>query len=91
MADIYCFPQERNVGKARHVAHVYLRKRTDRDREGYWCMTVSRLAQVMRKCGFSDPEIDRQVTAFRNAVQDEINTTHYEPFDRGSDNGPGVA
>jgi len=92
MADVLCFPQDRNIGKARHVAKLYLGKPKGRDREVYWSMVTSRLTLMLDKCGFSDEEISRQIEALRWAVQEQINITHhFEPRDRESDNGPGVA
>ena len=71
MADLIPFPQDRNVGKARHVAHRLLRK-SGRERETYWSTTVNRMALVMERIGFDDVEIARQVHAFHRAVQTEI-------------------
>lgn len=91
MADLLMFPQHRNVGKARHVAELYIAKRTEKDRDTYWRLTKDRLAGVMERCGFDDAEIDLQVEAFRSAVQDQINTIHSFKPHRGSDGGPGAA
>ncbi|HCO55167.1 MAG TPA: hypothetical protein DIT93_09135 [Pelagibacterium sp.] len=72
MADLICFPQERNVGKARHVAVIYLGKDTERGRNSYWKMVVERLAGTMARCGFSEAEIDREIGAFLWAVEQQI-------------------
>jgi len=85
MAELICFPQERNVGKARRVAAVYLRRRTDKARSTYWRDTCATLEWMMRRRGFSPAEIERQVSAFTWAVQNEINRLSA----RG--NGPGAA
>lgn len=92
MADLFCFPQDRNIGKARHVAELYLNRRTAKDRDIYWRNIKHRLAGVLERCGFDEAEIDRQIIAFTGAVQDQINIIHnFEPAGRGSDNGPGAA
>lgn len=71
MADLIPFPQDRNIGKARHVAERWLQK-SGRAREVYWSTTVNRLALVMARIGFDDAEIARETEAFRRAVQTEI-------------------
>ena len=92
MADILCFPQQRNVGKARHVAELYLNRRTTKDRDVYWRTTKNRLAGVLERCGFPEAEIDKQIVAFTGAVQREIDIIHnFRATGRGSDNGPGAA
>lgn len=85
MAEIICFPQDRNVGKARHVAKLYLAKKTVRARDTYWDMVCGRLAGSMRRAEFSDAEINRQLEAFLWAVEQEIAVI----CQRG--NGPGAA
>lgn len=85
MAEIICFPQDRNVGKARHVAALYLAKSTERARTTYWQMVCGRLAGSMGRAGFSDVEIERQIEAFLWAVEQEIAII----CQRG--NGPGAA
>jgi hypothetical protein len=76
MAELVCFPQGRNVGKARHVAERWLAK-SSRDRETYWTTVVGRMAGVMLRIGFSDEEVGRQTEAFRRAVQAQIDfATH---------------
>lgn len=74
MADLIPFPQDRNIGKARVVAHRWLQK-SWRARESYWSTTVNRMAFVMQRIGFDDAEIARQVDAFQRAVQTEIDFT----------------
>tara|TARA_R100000365_G_C2746354_1_gene75604 strand:+ start:2592 stop:2849 length:258 start_codon:yes stop_codon:yes gene_type:complete len=85
MAKVVCFPQERNVGKARHVARLYLGKETERSRNTYWHMVCDRLARSMRRAGFSDAQIHRQTQAFLWAVEQEIARMCQR------DNGPGAA
>lgn len=74
MAVILPFPQDRNIGKARVVAHRWLQK-SGRARESYWSTTVNRMAFVMARIGFDDAEIAKQVDAFQRAVQTEIDFT----------------
>ena len=74
MAEIICFPQDRNIGKARIVAHRWLQK-SGRAREAYWSTTIGRMAGVMLRIGFSDDAIARETEAFRRAVQIEIDFT----------------
>lgn len=71
MAQILPFPQDRNVGKARRVARVWLSFR-GRQREAYWSNTVGRLAFVLERIGFDEAEVDRQLEAFKLAVQAQI-------------------
>lgn len=85
MGKVVCFPQERNVGKARHVARLYLGKETDRARNTYWQMVCGRLAGTMERAGFSDAEIERQTQAFLWAVEEEIARLTQQ------NNGPGAA
>jgi hypothetical protein len=72
VAELIIFPQARNVGKARHVAEIYLGKTSAKDQETYWRMVVSRLAAFMAKCGFPQGVIDQQIGAFHTAVQTQI-------------------
>lgn len=72
MAHLISFPQERNIGKARRVAAVYLGKRTNRAKASYWSNICSRLDAAMRRCGFSDAEIEQQIDAFRGLVEREL-------------------
>lgn len=85
MADIICFPQERNVGKARHVARLYLGKRTSREQQIYWKMICDRLAGWMERAGFQQADIDRQTAAFLRSVEWQIH------FMTNKGNGPGAA
>jgi hypothetical protein len=85
MAQLVCFPQERNIGKARRVASVYLGKRTEKARSSYWGDTCNRLQWTMQRCGFIDHEIERQIQAFKWAVEEELDRLSQ----RG--NGPGAA
>ena len=70
-ATIICFPQDRNVGKARHVAALIL-KREGAERDSYWRQVCNRLAGTMSKAGIDDDEIDRQLSALSRAVSLEM-------------------
>lgn len=75
MADILCFPLNRAVGRARHVADLWLQK-SGRDREVYWSNTVRRMTGVLQRVGLSDDEIAVQIDAFQRAVQVEVDFAH---------------
>ena len=66
------FPQDRNVGKARHVAATFLARKSEKDREAYWKRTVTSLWRQLARSGFSEAAIDREIDNFREAVQAEI-------------------
>ena len=85
MADLICFPQERNVGKARRVAAVYLNKPTDRGKTSYWGDICGRLEHTMRRCGFPDQTIEKEIRGFKCAVELELGRL------TNRDQGPGAA
>lgn len=66
------FPQSRNVGKARHVAALLLKRRSAKDQDSYWSTAVGGLHRQLAKSGFDEEAIERQIIAFRSAVQAEI-------------------
>lgn len=69
MADLIAFPQRCNVGKARHVARLWLGRPTEREREVYWQAVQSRLARSLARIGFGRDEILAQVTEFAALVR----------------------
>ena len=69
---IICFPQRRNVGKARHVAALILKRREGRDRDSYWQQVCTRMAGTLSRAGLDDVEINRQIWGFSEAVTVEI-------------------
>lgn len=71
-ATLICFPQDRNIGRARRVAQTYVRRPTERAREAYLAETCQTLAGVMQRRGFERVEIERQIMAFRIAVAAEL-------------------
>ncbi|WP_173088943.1 DUF6074 family protein [Devosia sp. 1635] len=71
-ATIICFPQRRNIGKARHVAVLLLRRAEGPQRETYWSQVCNRMAGTLDKVGMDDAEIDRQLRAFAETVSSEM-------------------
>lgn len=72
MADLILFPQARNVGKARHVAAVWLSKPSQRDRDAYWSLICGRYRRAMSRAGFADETIMDQLDEFCRAVNEQI-------------------
>lgn len=70
-ATIVPFPQNRNVGKARHVARLMLARR-GRHRDAYLKQVRLRFGWALRGAGLTDAEIDRQLAAFVEAVNAEM-------------------
>jgi len=68
MADLICFPQSRNVGKARHVAATMDRRQPGRSRDAYWNTIQKQMVEKLRGLDFQQAEIDRQLSAFTDAV-----------------------
>ncbi|WP_404404911.1 DUF6074 family protein [Pelagibacterium halotolerans] len=71
------FPQDRNVGKARHVASLILKRRTQKDQESYWRQVCQRMAGSMAKAGLDNEQIEAQLVAFRRAVSNEMFRQQY--------------
>jgi len=71
-AEIIAFPQDRNIGKARHVASVFLKRVSDRDRQSYWRRVVQSLRDQFLRNGLDEQETNRQIDIFRSAVQSEV-------------------
>jgi hypothetical protein len=72
MADLLAFPQGRNVGKARHVAALWMQRRPGRQRDSYWATVCQRLRGVLERVGFDESEIDKQVGDFAATVNDQV-------------------
>lgn len=72
------FPADRNIGKARHVASLIVKRRTQKDQESYWRQVCQRMAGVMAKAGLSDEQIEAQLVAFRGAVSAEMCRLQYQ-------------
>lgn len=66
------FPADRNIGKARHVAALILKRRSHKDRDSYWHQVCQRMAGTMAKAGLSGEQIDAQLAAFHRAVGNEL-------------------
>lgn len=72
-AAVVPFPLDRDVGRVRHVAKLYLSKTSEKAQRAYWGRSVcDRLRETMRKIGIPDDEIARQIEAFRLAVSYEM-------------------
>ena len=67
-ASIICFPQRRNIGKARHVAQHLLRRAEGRARDSYWRQVCNRMAGTLARSGIGEEEIIRQIGSFSEAV-----------------------
>lgn len=65
------FPLARRVGKVRRVAEVYGRK-TGKEAAGYWRQQIGQMAESLGALGVPEIEIERQLTAFREAVRGEL-------------------
>lgn len=70
-ATIVPFPQNRNVGKARHVARLMLARR-GRHREAYLRQVRLRFGWSLKSSGLTDAEVDRQFAAFAETVNAEM-------------------
>ena len=70
-AAIVCFPQHRNVGKARHTALLLLQKE-GKSREAYWRQVCKGLTASMKNAHIKAEEIERQLLAFRHLVSAEM-------------------
>lgn len=80
---VMAFPQNRNVGKARHVAQKLLSKSTQRDRDAYWRRVVSDYVRVMQRIGIPDSAIQREIDGLHALVSWQIAEMHRR--------GPGAA
>jgi hypothetical protein len=73
-ATIVPFPAERQTGKIRHTALIYV-DNVDRDgrwADGYWRKTVDQMARRLKEAGVDAVTIDREVSRFRHAVSIEV-------------------
>lgn len=66
------FPADRWTGKARHVAAVLLRQRSDKARKRYWEETIDRMLGRLMEAGASEDDALAQIEPFRQAVQFEL-------------------
>jgi len=70
-ATIIPFPQQRNIGRARHVA-LKLAAREGKSKESYWRRSCADLASMLSKAGLNQQEVELQLSAFRDAVGVEL-------------------
>lgn len=70
-AVIVPFPQQRNIGRARHVAQK-LRQRDGKSKESYWRRSCADLAAVLSKSGLGSRDVEQQLLSFRDAVGVEL-------------------
>ena len=73
MGDLVAFPQSRNIGKARHVAALWLSKASQIERERYWRLVTARFSEAISRVGFDEAVINSQVSDFAALVEFEIN------------------
>lgn len=73
MGEIVCFPQRRNIGRARHVAELLNRRRSRSAQETYWTTAATALWRSMLRAGISEDEADRQLDDFADLVRMELN------------------
>ena len=71
-AGLIAFPQRRNVGKARHVAALWMHRRPGRERDAYWTNVCKRYREVMARQGFPAHIVDRELRGFLAAVEEQI-------------------
>jgi hypothetical protein len=77
-AKFIAFPASKRIGAIRRVVDVLESKSTERARESYWHTICENLRLQMEKTDIHPDEIARQITDFRNAVQDELVRRRYE-------------
>jgi hypothetical protein len=65
------FPLAQRVGKIRRVAEIYGRK-SGKDATGYWRQQITNLGESLAAVGVSPDEVERQLVAFKEAVQSEM-------------------
>ncbi|WP_026479349.1 DUF6074 family protein [Ahrensia sp. 13_GOM-1096m] len=66
------FPASKQIGKARHVAEVFMRKDTQRAQQSYWEQTEKGFSHKLLKIGMSDEAIKQELEAFAALVQKEV-------------------
>ncbi|WP_018688710.1 DUF6074 family protein [Ahrensia kielensis] len=66
------FPASKQIGKARHVARLFMNKTTERAQASYWEQTETSIRKRLEKIGLADDEIERQVQSFTATVQREV-------------------
>jgi hypothetical protein len=72
VADVILFPQVRNIGKARHVAALWMQRKPGRERDTYWLSVTKRFRNAAGRLGLVDREIDREIAGLRDAVENQI-------------------
>ncbi|TIW62989.1 MAG: hypothetical protein E5V48_02710 [Mesorhizobium sp.] len=69
--NVICFPMRRRLGKIRRTAEL-LSARRGRSADHYWRQTVAGLVGQLSRVGMAESEIRREVQAFSDAVQEEL-------------------
>ncbi|KPA99980.1 DUF6074 family protein [Ahrensia marina] len=69
---IIAFPASKQIGKARHVASLFMNKTTERAQQSYWEQIEKGFSQKLHKLGLSDAEITKELEAFAALVQKEV-------------------
>lgn len=73
--NIVPFPAQRQIGKIRRTASIYVDKAEGNDcrwSDGYWRQVTGHMARHMETFGLDGKTIDRELTAFRDAVISEV-------------------
>ncbi len=70
--EVIPFPTTKRVGKIRRTAQQ-LYESTQRGAEAYWRRTVTDLRRQMERAGIAEDRIERELRAFFDAVQGELN------------------
>ncbi len=91
MADLIAFPQDRNVGKARHVAALWMQRPTQRARDVYWRSITRNLFSRLVANGFTPAQADRQLVAFCKAVQHQVDLIEARTVERSRPPQPDLA
>lgn len=66
------FPASKQIGKARHVASLFMNKTTERAQQSYWEQIEKGFSQKLHNLGFSEAEIKSELEAFAALVQKEV-------------------
>lgn len=70
-ATVIPFPQQRNIGRARHVAQKLV-AREGKSKQSYWRRSCADLASMLSRAGLNQQDVERQLSAFRDAVGVEL-------------------
>lgn len=73
---VIIFPMEARIGKARHVAEKCLSRKSKEQRTGYWNLIVKNLTEELEKRGLQPDQIQKEIEAFRDAVEAEMRKAH---------------